>query len=227
MLYLYRSCGLAAEWIQQDSCSELLSLNHDTCCHSHHCLLHRSLQGNRHSQSDKPCGTIHHRCRLDPFSPTSMHACVITERRRHSITGSIDILFSRETAAKRIRSRSSFQILRGTGTENGHRCSSWMRLTMREMRRFLWIIRGSSQKIVWTLSVYILSVHVCFCFVTVNYIPLMVLCTAAHHEARSLTFVQAERTNTTWKKPFRHFKDKKAISATWSLCWVDWFERGR
>lgn len=27
------------------------------------------------------------------------------------------------------------------------------------------------------------------------------------------------------KKPSRHFGDKKAISATWPQCWVDWFER--
>lgn len=52
-LYLCRSCGLAAEWSQQDSCSGLLSLNHDMCYHSRHCSLHRSLQGHKHSQSDK------------------------------------------------------------------------------------------------------------------------------------------------------------------------------
>lgn len=64
MLYLCRSCGLAVEWSQRDSCSGLLSLNHDMCYHSHHCSLHRSLQGNKHSQSDKPHRKIHHRCRL-------------------------------------------------------------------------------------------------------------------------------------------------------------------
>lgn len=53
-LYLCRSCGLAAAWSQQDSCSGLLSLNRDMCYHSRHCSLHRSLQGHKHSQSDKP-----------------------------------------------------------------------------------------------------------------------------------------------------------------------------
>lgn len=52
--YLCKSCGLAAEWSQQDSCSGLLSLNHDMCYHSRHCSLHRSLQGNTHSVRQTP-----------------------------------------------------------------------------------------------------------------------------------------------------------------------------
>lgn len=95
MLYLYRFCGLAAEWSQQDSYSALLWPSRDTCCHSRRCSPHRSLQGNRYSQSDKPCGNIHHSCRRGPFNSShrnGIHArwCYIKkEEKWSSITVSI------------------------------------------------------------------------------------------------------------------------------------------
>lgn len=68
MLYLYRFCDPAAEWSRQDSYSALLWPSRDTCCHSRRCSPHRSLQGNRYSQSVKPSANIHHRCHLGPFN---------------------------------------------------------------------------------------------------------------------------------------------------------------
>lgn len=87
MLYLYRFCGLAAEWSQQDSYSALLWPSRDTCCHSRRCSPHRSLQGNRYSQSDKPCGNIHRRCRLGPFNSSHRndihaHWCYIKKQEK-------------------------------------------------------------------------------------------------------------------------------------------------
>lgn len=144
--YLCRSCGPAAGWSQRDSCSAPPWPSRDTCCHSRRCSPRRSLQGNRHSQSDKPCGNIHHRCRLGPFvspyrSGIHAHRCYIKKGGEKKCRNSQHSFFRLTAARKRKQTRFL----------EGYRNKEQSRI-QQEIRH--WIIKEYSWKIEFLTCVY-------------------------------------------------------------------------
>lgn len=119
-----------------------------------------------------------------------------------------------------------------------------MTSTVREFRRFLWEMKGDSH---WeildptqpnigfhTFSLCVLKcVHVCFSLVKVKYnlqksFVLQGIRLPSIMRAEVWLQDRYDKTATFscfLTKPSRHFGDKKAISATMPLCWLDWFEK--
>ena len=121
MLYLCRSCGPAAEWSQQDSCSVLLSLNHDMCYHSHHCSLHRSLQGNKHTVRQSPWkntpSMLSWPTYFSPIKTAYMHTGVVVKKKN----GEGTLLYSAFILSQETWSRTPFQVLRSTQRWRGNK----------------------------------------------------------------------------------------------------------
>lgn len=148
-LYLCRSCGRAAAWSQQGSCSGLLSPNHDMCYRSRHCSLHRSLQGHKHSQSDKP---------LEKYRVVAFLTYLfLAIKAGHSITGITVIIRSHIVTyithsvcqtAEEIRRTSRFFLVkkrrRNEVREPSHKCNTWVRLTVRELKACLQKMKGDA-----------------------------------------------------------------------------------
>lgn len=239
MLYLYRSCGPAAEWSQRDSCSGLLSLNHDTCYHSRHCSLHRSLQGNKHLKSEEIHLRLHvglllspHQCRTHAdwcYSEFKKAPCYMKK-----------FFFSWKT------SRNGFLVFRITGKKGKQdKKGSWMlqlylintegneeMLVHNERRNEKNILNQHSQKLFFIgvcsvcRSVY-KCVHVCFFLVKVNLRCLMSTSPSSWGQRFDFQTDTDKTAMFSWfgQKPLRHSGDIKAISATWLLCGSNWFEK--
>lgn len=238
--YLCKSCGLAAEWSQQDSCSGLLSPSRDMCYRSRHCSPHRSLQRNTHSVRQTP-QKIQSRCCCDLLISSnwnSIHAywCNCKNEKTHHYIYHYFCVKQEQQANQVLSGRREW---RGREIENSNECSRWMRLPIRgtnERRpslgnRVNTAKHGSFIRRVCTVCACVWkvckNVHVCVSLVKGKLWPPKVFYTVGNvspplwRENFHFADTCGQKppvSSCFWQNLPGILGDKKAISAPWSLC---------